>query len=441
MKLLIVDQDGCGLAFAWRCAASGHIVRWFVKPSKTNDPTTGDGFKRIQKVDNWLSHTRWADLIFCTSNGAYMQQLESLKKSGVKYFGPSVASANLEIKRKDGMKFLEDHGIECPPYRTFKTLKECEAFVWKSDYRWVFKTLGDNEDKSLSYCSKSPADMISKLRKWQELGMNPKGEVMLQEFIPGTELGVSCWMGTEGWISPPNINWEHKKLMPGDHGPNTGEMGTVMCYEKEDKLAKEMLDPIEKDLVKLGHLGDCDINCIIDDKGKAWPLEFTNRPGWPAFNLMLQQHKGDPAQWMLDACNGQATLQVNYDVGVCVVLAIPKFPYSDSKSEFTGGIPIYGVTKSNQRYLQPQSVKMAVMPDMEGRKVVEREIWVTSGDYVCVVTGTAATVEKAAKRAYDVADEIGLPDKIMRTGIGEKLKESLPKLQKMGYAKGVTYGS
>jgi phosphoribosylamine--glycine ligase len=439
MKLLLVDQDGCGLALAWRATMAGHKVRWFVKPSKTNDPTVGEGFG-IQKVANWQSHTEWADLIFCTSNGDYINKLEALGKQGKKYFGPSVASANLEIKRGEGMKFLEAHGIECPPFRTFKNLAEAEKFCLKSDYRWVFKTLGDNEDKSLSYCSKSPADMISKLRKWQELGMNPKGEVMLQEFIPGIELGVSRWMGAEGWCSPPNINWEHKKLMPGDHGPNTGEMGTVMCYEKAEKLSKEMLDPIEKDLLKLGHLGDCDVNCIIDEKGKAWPLEFTNRPGWPAFNLMMSQHKGDPIQWMLDACEGKNSLSVTYEPGVCVVLAIPKFPYSDSDLKFTGGNPIYGVTKENRRYLQPQGVKIAKMPDMEGKTVVERAIWVTAGDYVMVVNGIGGTVSKASERAYKTADEIGISDKIMRTGIGDKLEESLPKLQKMGYALEVNYG-
>jgi phosphoribosylamine--glycine ligase len=440
MKLLIVDQDGCGLAFAWRASLAGHVVRWFVKPSKTNDPTVGEGFQRIQKIDNWLSHTRWADLIFCTSNCAYMSQLERIKGTGVKFFGPSVASADLEIKRGEGMKFLEAHGIDVPPYKTFKTLQEAEKHVWKTEKRWVFKTLGDNEDKSLSYCSKSPADMISKLRKWQELGMNPKGEVMLQEFIPGIELGVSRWMGKDGWISPPNINWEHKKLMPGDHGPNTGEMATLMAYEKEEKLSKEMLDPIGEDLRKLGHLGDCDINCIVDEKGKAWPLEFTNRPGWPAFNLMMAQHKGDPVQWMLDACDGKQTLQVSYDAGCCIVLAIPKFPYSDSDLKFTSGVAIYGVTKDNRRYLQPQGVKIATMPDMDGDKVVERPIWVTAGDYVMVVTGTAPTVEKAAKRAYDTADEIDMPDKIMRTGIGDNMPEKLEKLHKMGYALGVNYG-
>jgi phosphoribosylamine--glycine ligase len=441
MKLLIVDQDGCGLALAWRAAMAGHMVRWFVRPSKTNDPTVGEGFKRIQKVNNFLPHLKWADLVFATSNDQYIHQLERAKQMGVRYFGPSVKSADLEVRRGLGMQFLEKRGIEVPPYRTFKNLAEAEKFCWKSDYRWVFKTLGDNEDKSLSYCSKSPADMIARLRHWQETGMNPKGEVMLQEFIEGIELGVSRWLGNGGWCSPPNVNWEHKKLMSGNHGPNTGEMGTVMAYEKEEKLSKDVLDPLEKDLLALGHLGDVDLNCIVDKKGKAWPLEFTCRPGWPAFNLMLEQHKGDPIQWMADACDGKETLSVSYDAGVCVVVCIPPFPNKGLPQENkTSGTPIYGITPSNRKHIQPQGVKLRNLPDMEGDKVVEREIWATAGDYIMVITALGKTVKQASERCYKTADEIYIPSMLVRDDIGEGCQKSIPELQKHGYVQGVQHG-
>jgi len=440
MKFLLVDQDGVGLAIAWRASLAGHKVRWFIKPSKTIDPTVGDGFPGIQKVDNWLSHAMWADLIFCTSNCAYIPQLERVKKAGAKVYGPSVASADLEIKRGEGMKFLEEHGVEVPPYKTFKTLKDAEKYVWKTEERWVFKTLGDNEDKSLSYCGKSPADMISRLRRWQEMGMNPKGEVMLQQFIPGIEMGVSRWMGKDGWCSPPNINFEHKKLMPKNYGPNTGEQATLMQYVTEEKMSKDLLDPIEKDMLKLGHLGDMDLNCIIDEKGKAWPLEFTNRPGWPAFNMMLAQHKGDPIQWMADSLEGKNTLQVSYETGVCIVMTQPPFPYTNTDLKKTSGVPIYGVTKTNQRYIMPQGVKMATLVDDVDGKPVERQMWATAGEYIAVITALGPNVKKAAERAYKTVDELSVPDMIVRACVGDDMEEKLTKLQAMGYAKGISYG-
>lgn len=435
MRLLIVDPMGTGLALGWRAAQQGHKVKWFVTNKPTDDPTIGMGFP-ITKVENWRNHVSWAELIFTTDNSKFIPSLEAMKKQGAPYFGPSVESANLEIKRGEGMKFLKRHGIETPPFQTFKSLQEAEQHVWKNGKRWVFKTLGDNEDKSLSYCSKSPADMIARLQRWQKLGMNPKGEVMLQEFIPGVEVGVSRWMGSNGWVSDPNINFEQKKLMSGNYGPNTGEMGTVMFYVKQDKLDEDVLKPLERVLMQMGHLGDIDLNCIVDEKGKAWPLEFTARPGWPAFNMMLEAHQGDPVQWMLDAVKGERTLTVSYDVGVCICLCQPDFPYCKSPKEQKAGIPIY---LKSTKHLQPQEVRIEKLPVMEGEKTTEKPIWATAGEYVGVVTAMGPTVSVARQRAYKTVDEIQVPDMIVRDDIGESLKKNLPELQKHGYVKDVRW--
>jgi phosphoribosylamine---glycine ligase len=435
MRLLIVDPMGCGLALGFRAAQWGHKVKWFVTNKPTDDPTIGLGFP-VTKVDNWRNHVTWAELIFVTDNSKFIPNLEAMKKQGLPYFGPSVESSSLEIKRGEGMKFLQRHGIDAPPFETFKSLKDAEAFVWKNEKRWVFKTLGDNEDKSLSYCSKSPADMIARLQRWQKLGMNPKGEVMLQQFIPGIEVGVSRWMGSNGWVSDPNINFEQKKLMSGNHGPNTGEMGTVMFYVKSDKLDEEVLKPLERVLMQMGHLGDIDLNCIVDDSGKAWPLEFTARPGWPAFNMMLEAHQGDPVKWMLDAVKGDRTLEVSYEVGVCVLLCQPDFPYCKSPMETKAGIPIY---LKSTKHIQPQEVRIEKLPVMDGDKVVEKPIWATAGEYLAVVTALGPTVSAARQRAYKTLEDVQIPDALIRDDIGENLKKDLPELQKHGYVKDVKW--
>ena len=439
MNVLCIDNDGVGLSFCWRCVLAGHKVRWYVKPKPCNNKQTGDGFG-IEKIGNWVSSVMWADLVFATTNDDYMERLDSLK-SRAKIFAPSKKSADLEVKRADGMKFLESHGIDVPSYKTFPSLKEAESYVQKKPGRYVFKTLGDHEDKSLSYCSKDPADMVARLQRWQQMNMNPKGEVMLQEFIPGIEIGVSRWMGSKGWVGPPNENFEFKKLMAGDIGPNTGEMGTVMKYTGESKLFDEVLKPMTEGIRKLGHLGDIDINCIVDEKGKAWPLEFTSRPGWPAFNIMMSEHKGDPAKWMLDAINGKDTLQVTDEVAIGVVIAQPDFPYGKMKEEEKAGMPIYGVTEKNQKYIHPQAVKMDKLPDMEGDKVVEKTMWATAGDYLAVVTGMGKTIKQAQKRVYKTVDDICVANMLYRSDIGDRLQESLVELHKHGFGVSFEFGA
>jgi len=439
VRVLIVNMDsvGEGLAFALRCSKAGHEVRLFL--DKSCNQKIGDGFKGITKVDNWVASVKWADLIFPTGNHQFLPKMDALRRMGVKIFGPSVESASLEIDREKGMKFLEKHGIRVPEYQEFKTLEQARDHVKKTEQRFVFKTLGDEDDKSLSYCAKSPADMVERINRWIDLKLNPSGPVMLQEFIEGTEFAVSRWVGKNGFVGQYNENFEHKKLLSGNAGPNCGEAGTVQKYCDASTLGDEMLKPLEESLVKMGHLGDIDVNCIIDESGQAFPLEFTCRPGWPAFNIMLVENDGDPVQWMLDACKGKDTTQFNTDVACGVVIAQPDYPYSKLTKKETDGIPVYGVTKKNADYIQAQSIRMDKKHMMDGDSIVERPMWTTCGDYLAVVTGTGETVKQATDRAYKTLKQIQVPDMIYRDDIGEKLEEEIETLHNFGYAEEFNY--
>lgn len=438
MKVLLVDQDGFALDFALRCARAGHEVRWFVKPNKNADPELGKGLRVIDRIENWVGSVPWADIIIPTGNAEYMEKLDFFKKRDFPVFGPSVKSAELEIKRKIGMEFMKEHGVEVPEYQVFKNLAEAKQFVLKTKKRYVFKTMGDAEDKSLSYCSSDAADMAQKIEHWQELKMNPKGEVMLQEFIPGIEIGISCWMGKKGWIGKPNENFEHKKLMPGNRGPNTGEMGTLMSYVNESKLFTDTLKKFEHPLLELGHLGDVDINFIIGTegsfKGKPLGLEWTTRWGIPAFQIMTSCHKGDPVRWMYDAMRGEDTTDFLTDIAVGVVIGIPDMPYDKAHWETTHNVPIYGITPKLEKYFHPALVGKEKMYVMDGENVVKQSNWVSKGNYIGVVTGLGKTVKQARERAYEVEKQIKVSDKIARDDVGEEAEKYLPQLHEMGYA-------
>jgi phosphoribosylamine---glycine ligase len=440
MRLLLLNLDSIGefLAFGLRAAKAGHEVRiWF---ERGNNPETGKGFDEITIVENWLGSAKWADLIIPSGNHKFLQKLDQLRKSGMKVFGPTVASADLEIKRAEGMQFFEAAGISVPEYKKFTSLKDAEAHVRKTGERYVFKVLGDEDDKSLSYVSKTPADMIARLQRWDKLGMQPKGAFILQKVIDGIEVGISRSLGSRGWVGPPNLNWENKKLLSGGCGQNCGEAGTITRFVAEDdKLFKDVLAPCEKALLALGHIGDVDVNCIVADDGKAWPLEWTCRPGFPAENLLIATTVGDPVQWRLDACNGKDTLKVSNKICCGVVVAQPDYPYYKLEADEVTGIPVYGVSKSNENYLYPQSITRMKLPDMDGKEVVDKNIWATSGAYLIVVTGTGKTVRQASTRCYDTINEISIPDKSYRDDIGERLEEDIPKLQRHGYCEGWSY--
>ena len=431
MNVLIVDPDGVGLDFSMRCMEHGHAVKLFIRPNNGQRDKTGDGL--VEKVSDWEKWTQWADLIVPTMNTVYLEKLEGLRSYGYPIFGPSKESARLEIERQFGMQTFKRFGIDVPPYKTFSTLDEAEAHCWKSDRRFVFKTMGSEEDKSLTHVAKDPADMINTIRKWKKSGMRIKGQCMLQDLIEGVEFGVSAWTGKNGFLKPRGENFEYKKLMSDDYGPNTGEMGTVMWYTDKSKLSKQVLDPMEDYLVSIGHRGDIDINCIVDEKGKAWPLEFTSRLGWPAFWIMCSQHE-EPVQWMLDAMNGKDTLKTSYDVFTGLLMAQPRFPYKGTRDDEVTGIPVQGITNDNWSDIHLIGCMAGKGVEMVGGKLKEKDMIVTTGEYVLCATGSGETVKQACKAAYETVDSVHVKNKIVRDDIGEDLSKELPILQSLGFA-------
>lgn len=435
LNILIIDGDRVGLDFALRCAGYGHKVKWFrysKKPIKD-----GVGFKQITIVDDWRPHMQWAKsgLILLTGNARFLPELERFRDFGFPIFGPSVKSAELEIKRGVGMKAIESIGIDVPKYEIFNSLQEAEKFARKSDKAYVFKPMGDNEDKALTYVSSDPADLVGWIQRKINMGMKLKGQCMLQEKIDMLcEVGVSGWFGPNGFL--PNkwqICFEHKPLLPGDIGPNCGEQGTVCQYTKYDKIAQEMLLPLEPLLKKLGHRGDFAIGCGIDKEGKAWPFEFTARCGWPAFYIQTASHEGDPTQWMKDLLDGKDTLKVSRDVAIGVVLAQPPYPYDDGPAELVEGNPITGIDESMD-HLHMAGVMIAKGPRMEDGKVVDGLTYQTSSEYVMIATGLGDTIESARDNVYEAVDSVKFKDRMYRDDIGEKVQNVLPELHEFGYA-------
>jgi hypothetical protein len=155
MRVLVIDTDHVGLDFCMRAVAAGHEVKLFRFSKK---PTRyGEGFPGITLVDDYKPHMAWAKdgLIFNTNNNRYLWELDRYRQDfGYKIFAPTVASARLEINRAAGMEAMQAVGIDIPPYQTFTSLDDAETFARKSDRAWVFKPMGDEDDKSLTDVSK-----------------------------------------------------------------------------------------------------------------------------------------------------------------------------------------------------------------------------------------------------------------------------------------------
>jgi phosphoribosylamine---glycine ligase len=435
MKILCIDISGFFVDFAMRAEAQGHEVKvWMAPEEKTFERcTSGDGL--VNKVANWKSWMNWADLVMVSDNCRYVKQLESYRKQGYPIFAACEAGVAWEMDRDVGQQVLESCGIECLPNTRFTKYDDAMKHqAANRDIRYVCKPCTD-ADKSLSYVSKSHKDMQFMLQHWKKNLPNP-APFIFQEFCPGIEVAVGGWVGRNGFLSHYLENFEFKKLMNGEKGPNTGEQGTAMKYvpRGESKLGQELLDPLEMELVRIGYTGYIDVAVMMGTegarKGKLNPLEFTSRHGWPLFNIQQVLHP-DVAGWMADAMHGMDTFTPSPDIAIGVVIAMPDYPNHFMKTEELSGFPIWGITEKNRYNVHPFNMKLGKGINEKGS---EEPMMVSAGNCLCVVTGTGKTVETAKMRAYKNVDMLEVPNSPMyRTDIGDRLEKQLPELQKYGY--------
>jgi phosphoribosylamine--glycine ligase len=425
------------LDFAMRAKADGHDVRWFFK---RDDRSRNYGKGLVDIIADWRTSMPWADLVVLEDNTVYLLELDRWRQHGVPIIGATKEASTWELDRKTGQEVFKKHGIPVPPFKEFSNYDQAIAYVKKENRAFVSKPSYDESDKSLSYVAKSATDLIYMLERWKK-AKKLKGAFILQEKIDGSEMAVGAWCGPHGFNQGWCENWEFKSLMAGDRGPNVGEMGTVLRFVAKSKLASKVLAPLEDTLVKMGYVGYVDVNCIIDEDGNPWPLEFTMRMGWPTFNIQQALVKGDHVEWLASLAEGRDSRPFLLNkISTGVVMALPQFPYGKTPMEDVTGVPLYGLTPAMQKNVHLCEAMMGSAPMEQDGKISTQKMLVTAGDYVLVASGTGDSVRQARGKAYRILEKIKAPaSPFWRPDIGTRLKKQLLLVQQHGYATGMQY--
>ena len=436
MKILVIDPTGAGLDFSLRCQWAGHEVRHFYSPSKR--PNVGRGL--ITRVKDWRQHMKWADFILTTGSDKYAWELEDYYDAGYPIIGAHKDCAKWELDRVVGMEILQQHGIDVVPYQRFDSYDDAIAHVKRTEGVYVCKPIGE-ADRSLSYVSKGPDDMVSQLKRAARQG-SAKQPFILQEKVEGVEVGVGGWFNKKDWVGPWEENFEHKKLMNDEVGVNTGEMGTAMKYVDDSKLADVFLKPLTTTLAAMGYCGNIDVGVMVDKYGRAYPLEFTMRTGWPAFYLQTHMNKGDPAQWLYDLTQGRDSMKCHMDHCIGVYVCGPSFPHSTPQHHEIEGVPFFGINQKNIKNIHLCDAMVGHEEVFEEGIWQDRELFVSAGEYYMVVCGRGPTICDAREEAYSTIKELKIPNSPMyRTDIGKKLKDGLRELKAHGFCKEWVYGN
>ncbi len=426
-KFLFVSFESLSGDLAWEIQKHGHKVKIFIKAE--DDKDVYDGF--LEKVDDWKQHVDWADVIVFDDIG-FGSVAEELRQKGKLVVGGSKYADRLEEDREFGQNEMARVGMNVLPHWDFTDFDSAITFIKENPSCYVFKPSdsGTLVPKGILFLGheEDGKDIIQILEQNKVLWAKKIKKLQLQRRAIGVEVAVGAFFNGEDFIYPINVNFEHKKLFPGDIGPYTGEMGTLMFWSPANKIFTTTLLKMKEDLAKSGYVGYVDINCIANSRG-IFPLEFTCRFGYPTISIQMEGVSCDWGEFFYKlAKKEKPDIKAKKGFQIGVVIAVPPFPFKDKKEAF-----IY----------KDLSI-IFKKPNLDGIHLGEVKLvdgtWTLAGEtgYVLVVTGDGNTVEEARKRAYSRVKNVKIQNMYYRTDIGYRWPTDSDKLHSDGYLYAVT---
>jgi phosphoribosylamine--glycine ligase len=221
------------------------------------------------------------------------------------------------------------------------------------------------------------------------------------------------------------VNFEHKKLFPGDIGPSTGEMGTAMFWSEPNRIFNATLKPMEPKLREESYVGYIDVNCIVNNNG-IYPLEFTARFGYPTISIQQEGLLTPIGELLARLAEGSITkvrARSGFQVGVRIV--VPPFPFKDRQT-----------FESSSK----DAVILFKNPGRDGYHIEDvRTVngeWLVTGTsgVVLIVCGTGPTMKQAQRQAYNRVRNVMIPNMYYREDVGDRWsEEDSDRLHSWGY--------
>ena len=422
MKFLFVSPEALSVDLAHSVTQEGNEVKFFVQSATEKD--VGDGF--VEKTNSWEEHADWADVILFDDIG-FGRTAEKLRAEGKKVVGGSVYTDRLENEREFGQQELAKAGVSVLPNWNFSDFEEAIRFVQANPGRYVIKPSGkaQNEKELLFVGQEADGnDVINVLAHYKKNWSNKIKIFQIQQFSSGVEVAAGAFFNGKDFVKPININFEHKRLFPGNIGPSTGEMGTLMLWKQSSRIFEQTLEKMRSALAASGYVGYIDVNCIANGTG-IYPLEFTSRFGYPTISIHME---GITSKWgkFLNSLAKGEEVELNTKKGfqVGVVIAVPPFPFNDDRTfrKFSEDATILFKTQSLEGIHLGEVKKEGSDWRIAGR----------SG-YSLVVTGSGSTTEEARAQAYKRVANIMIPNMFYRTDIGSGWVRDSDLLLSYGY--------
>ena len=396
MNVLIIGSGGREHAMAWKVSQSPRLKKLFIAPGNAGTSTCGENIS--------LDVNRHADVVrFCKDKQIDLVLVgpeiplagglaDSLSADGIRCFGPSQAAAQIEASKVFAKDFMTRHHIPTARYVTFKKIHEAIEYLESINYPIVIKASGLAAGKGVILPetfdeAKSALESILVDGVFGEAG----NEVIIEERLSGPEVSLMAF--TDGkTIVPMLAAQDHKRLLDGDRGPNTGGMGAYapapiftadLMSETMESILKPAVDGLRLDGTPF--IGVLYAGLILTSSGVR-TLEFNCRFGDPetqAVLPLLETDLLDIAEACVDGTLDHLNICWKKGASVCVVLASKGYPENVKSGKCV-----------EFEMLPANTVCFHAGTKMDNGQVI------TAGGRVFGLTAWADNIESAVKQVY-----------------------------------------
>ncbi|CCF98874.1 phosphoribosylamine--glycine ligase [Ralstonia solanacearum] len=418
MKVMVVGSGGREHALAWKLARSPKVQVVYVAPG--NGGTALD--KRLQNVpitdpEVLAAFAEREDVHFTVVGPEAPLAagiVDLFRAKGLRIFGPTRAAAQLESSKDFAKAFMQRHGIPTAKYQTFGNAAEAHAYVDREGAPIVIKADGLAAGKGVVVAmsleeAHGAIDMMLADNRLGDAG----ARVVIEEFLAGEEASFIVVCDGKDVVAMATSQ-DHKRLLDGDAGPNTGGMGAyspapVVTPTLHARVLREIILPTIRGMEKDGipYTGFLYAGLMIDASGTPKTLEFNCRMGDPETQPIMSRMKTDLFDVLDRAIDGKLDgMELEWDrrTALGVVMAAHGYPDAPRKGDVITGIP--RETEDSVTFHAGTTLKDGVLT--------------TNGGRVLCVVGLADTVKAAQRAAYGAAERIQFDGAQYRKDIGHR---------------------
>lgn len=417
-RVLVVGNGGREHALAWRITSEGHEV--LVAPGREG---YGEDARcvAVDVADHAAivacAREHAVDLVVVGPEQPLVDGLaDRLGDAGIPTVGPSRAAAELEGSKAAAKRFMAAHGIPTARSETVHDLPSALAALERFETPPVVKADGLAAGKGVTV-ARSHAEARAALEQCLQAGaFGAAGStVVLEERLEGQE--VSLLALTDGTAAATFLPaQDHKRLLDGDEGPNTGGMGAYApapIYTEAVARAVEarILAPTLAGLRSEGRpfVGVLFVGLMIDPAGQPFVIEYNCRFGDPEVQPLLFGLRVPLVPRLLDAAHGRLRPEaLPGDPAATVVLAAAGYPGTPRAGDRIEGLEA-----------------LAGEPDVKAFHAGTRrddDGWVTAGGRVLGVCARGPTLPLALDRAHAAAQRVQFAGRQLRRDIGARAR-------------------